>query len=261
MRLSGDISPIEKTFFRNVVALLVSIIILIKQKQGFGWKKENTWLLALRSFLGTMGVWIYAYVVDHLLLSDSNILMKLSPFFVILFSFIFLKEGISVIQMTSIVMAFIGALFIIRPSMHFEASLPAIMGVMGALVAGAAYTCLRLLGLRGENPAVIVFFFSAFSTIVSLPFVFTKWHPISIYQFTMLIMVGVFASIGQFGITFAYHAAPAREISIFDYTQIIFAAMLELIFFHTLPSSYSLIGYVIIFSAAFLSFYFGKKEG
>ncbi len=54
--------------------------------------KENRLALIGRSALGTLGIWANYYAIDRLILSDATILNKLSPFFVIIFSYLFLKE-------------------------------------------------------------------------------------------------------------------------------------------------------------------------
>lgn len=64
---------------------------------------------------------------------------------------------------------------------------------------------------------------------------------------------------GQFSITAAYTYAPAKEISVFDYTQVIFAALLGFIFLNQIPDIYSVVGYIIIIGVAFWSFIKQKK--
>lgn len=81
----------------------------------------------------------------------------------------------------------------------------------------------------------------------------------TLLQFLYLILAGVCATIGQFGITFAYKYAPAKEISIFNYTNIIFATIISIFLFHTTPDEFSIIGYFIIFSAALYMFIYNKK--
>ena len=87
------------------------------------------------------------------------------------------------------------------------------------MAAGAAYTAVRVLGQRGERNAFIVFFFSAFSCLVCLPFLVFDYHPMSLFQAAMLGLAGLSAAGGQFSVTAAYTYAPAREISVYDYTK------------------------------------------
>ena len=65
-----------------------------------------------------------------------------------------------------------------------------------------------------------------------------------------LLAAGASATGGQIFITRAYSFAPAREISVFDYSQVIFAAALGFIFLNQLPDILSVFGYVIIIGAA-----------
>ncbi len=78
-------------------------------------------------------------------------------------------------------------------------------------------------------------------------------------QLIYLLLGGVFASLGQFGITLAYKYAPAKEISIFDYSNIIFSAILSIFLFNVYPDMLSVVGYLIVFSAAFYMFLYNKK--
>lgn len=64
---------------------------------------------------------------------------------------------------------------------------------------------------------------------------------------------------GQFAITAAYSYAPAKEISVFDYTQIIFVAVLGLIFFSELPDIFSIIGYLIIILVSICMFLYERN--
>lgn len=260
VRLSGDLPTFEKMFFRNLIAALIAFIILIKNKQSFlPSKKKNVPFLLLRTLFGILGVFCNFYAVDHLLLSDASILNKMSPFFAIIFSFFFIKEKPSFLQIMAVAGAFVGSLFVIKPSFENAAFLPAVIGFLGGASAGAAYACVRKLTINGEHSAYVVFFFSFVSTIVSLPLMIATFKPMSLYQFCMLLLAGFSAAGGQFMITLAYKNAPSKEISVYDYSQIIFAAGLGFIVFSQVPDLLSVIGYVIIILMALLSFLYNNN--
>ena len=92
-------------------------------------------MLLMRSIFGTIGILCNFYAVDHLLVSDASMLNKLSPFFVIIFSALFLKEKANTVQKISVVIAFIGALFVIKPSFNM-ACVPAVIGLISGMGAG-----------------------------------------------------------------------------------------------------------------------------
>lgn len=257
VKLAGDLPSFQKTFFRNLVSCIVALFFIIKNKESFFGKKENQKVLLLRSALGTVGIVLNFYSIDKLVLSDANMLNKLSPFFVIIFSALFLSEKINFKQFIAIIIAFVGALFIIKPSFNLD-MIPAFMGILGAIFAAGAYTCLRVLGGR-EKHYTIVFYFSLFSLVVIFPFMMAVYTSMSIKQFFYLLMAGLFASIGQFGITIAYKYAPAKEISIFDYSNILFSAMISFLVFGVLPDTLSFIGYFIIFASSYYMYIYNQK--
>ena len=76
----------------------------------------------------------------------------------------------------------------------------------------------------------------------------------------MLLLAGLSAAGGQFSITAAYTHAPAAEISIYDYSQIIFAAFLGFVIFGQIPDVLSVIGYIIVCSAAIAVFIYNNKR-
>ena len=261
VQLAGDVPFIQKSFFRNFVALLCAVFVMIKQ--GVSWKpqrNENIPFLIIRSVCGTIGIFGNFYALGHLLLADASMLNKMSPFFAVVFSFLFIKEKMTLFQMSAVIISFIGSLFIIKPTFANVTLFPALAGLIGGMGAGAAYTTVRVLGKRGEKGPYIVFFFSAFSCLVVLPYLLFNFSPMTLFQLLILIAAGIAAAGGQFSITAAYCYAPAREISIFDYTQIIFASLLGFVMFGQVPDVWSVAGYVIICSMAIAMFFYTAKK-
>lgn len=260
VRLSGDLPSIQKSFFRNLIALIVAGGILKKNKINFKPQKKNIKLLIIRSVSGTIGILGNFYAVDHLSLADASMLSKLSPFLAIIFSFIFLKEKVKLYQVICVITAFIGSLFVIKPGASNVDIFPALIGVVGAMGAGGAYTAVRSLSNNGEKGPVIVFFFSTFSCLATLPYVLFNYTPITLEQLAMLLLAGVAATGGQFSVTAAYSNAPAKEISVYDYSQVIFAAIFGFIFAGELPDEYSIIGYIIILAVSIIMFLINNKQ-
>ena len=79
-----------------------------------------------------------------------------------------------------------------------------------------------------------------------------QFIPMSAKQWLIMIMAGLSAAVGQFAITTAYKFAPAKKLSVFDYTQVIFAALWGILFFKEVPVPLSIVGYVIIIGVAFV---------
>ncbi len=248
---AGDLPVMQKVFFRNLIAAFLVFFVLLFEKQKFRIHSKAClpWLF-LRAAVGFLGVVLNFYAIDHIgSISDASILNKLSPFFAILFSLLLLREKPRVWEIVFILIAFGGAMCVVRPTFSSE-TLPALAGFASGAAAGFAYTCVRILGLKGERGSMTVFFFSAFSTLVSLPFFLAFYTPMTAWQWTALILSGVSAAAGQFFITAAYRFAPAKEIAVFDYMQVLFAALLGFFLLNQVPAPLSIVGYVVIIGAA-----------
>lgn len=261
LKMAGDLPSIEKSFFRNLIAAIIAFFMLIRSQESFHIQKKNLHLFILRSLAGTLGIFCNFYAVDHLMLSDASSLNKLSPFFVIVFSYFVLKEKITFTQLACVISAFVGSMFIVKPTFTGGFTPASLIGFAGGMFAGFAYTCVRKLGIRGEKGPMIVFFFSTFSMLSCVPFLIVDFHPMSLKQLIFLLLTGLAAAGGQFGITAAYTYAPGREISVYDYTQIMFAAVLGFLFFRQIPDVWSFVGYFIIIAAGISMFLYNKKHG
>ena len=194
IKLAGDLPSFEKAFFRNFVALIFITILMLRSRTSFRPERRNLPALFGRCFFGTLGLLCNFYAIGKLNLPDANMLNKLSPFFAILFSIFLLREKPNLVQVLGVLVAFGGSVCIIKPSFANPQMLPALAGVLGGLGAGAAYTFVRYLGARGENGSRIVFYFSAFSCIVCVPFVALDYAPMSLLQLVYLLLSGSSAS-------------------------------------------------------------------
>ena len=249
VRLAGDVPVMQKIFFRNLVAALAAFAILARERKGFRIHKGCLGGHLLRSVTGMIGMVANFWAIDHIGIADANMLNKLSPFFAIIFSIFILREFPKKADILSVLAAFIGAVFVVRPTAGI-ASLPALVGVLGGLGAGAAYTFVRHLSQKGERGPEIVMFFSAFTCVCSIPFFAFRFQPMSARQWIFLLLAGCAAAGGQLSVTAAYRHAPAKEISVFDYSQIVYAALWGFFLFGELPDALSILGYVIIIGAA-----------
>lgn len=258
VRLSGDLPTMEKAFFRNAVAAVVAAFLLIRAKEPFYAPKKSWGGLFMRSFCGTVGLVCNFYAIDRLNIADANMLNKLSPFFAIIMSTFILKEKANKVEWGAVVLAFTGALLVIKPSFDIQ-FVYGLIGALGGLGAGIAYTYVRKLGKVGVKGPVIVLCFSLFSCVVTLPFFIIGYKPMDMAQFACLMLAGVCAAGGQICITTAYTKAPAKEISVFDYTQIVFAALLGILFLDQIPDVLSIAGYIVIIGTAIFKWQYNMK--
>lgn len=253
-----DIPLFEKVFFRNLVSLIIAFYLIKKSAAPVFGQKKNQLALFARAGFGLAGVILNFYAITHLTLADSTMLGKLSPIFVTIMACLFLKEKIDKEQIIGIFITFGGALLVIKPEFSLSI-IPSLSGLLSAASAGIAYTLLRYLKDK-ETPDTIVFYFSVVSVVGTFPFVLHDYIMPNSTQLMLLLATGLFASIGQFGITYAYKYSKATEVSIYNYSAIVFGIILGFIFFHEIPDILSLLGGAIIIGVAYYTFRHNQKS-
>lgn len=260
VRLAGELPVFEKAFFRNFVAAIIAAVTLWRSRTPLRIERDNLKFVILRAAFGTVGLVANFYAIDRLNLADANMLNKLSPFFAIIFSRFLLKERVRPVQAFAVCGAFIGALCIIKPTGENLQLFPALIGLLGGICAGAAYTFLRRATLGGTSGSVIVLFFSCFSCIATLPMILADFVMPTPRQLLLLMGCGMCGAGGQFSITTAYSYAPAREISVYDYSQVIFSALIGYALFDQLPDGWSFLGYGLIITMAIVNFVYNNRN-
>ena len=239
--------------------LIIAVTTLLIKRERFEIKKEFGTDILFRCLFGTTGLIANFYAIDRLVLADSNMLNKLSPFFAILLSIPLLKEKPSKRDLIATAVAFAGALLIIRPTPGNMELVPALVGLYGGFGAGTAYVFVRRATGKGAATPVVVICFSLFSCLLTLPFMIKDYVHMSPKQLVMLIAAGLSAAVGQFSITTAYKHAPAKKLSVFDYLQVIFAACWGILFLNEVPTLMSIAGYVIIIGVAVVRWHMAQK--
>ncbi len=255
----NHVPVLQKVFFRNLVSLIITLFIIRKARVRLWGRPENRKFLILRSLLGLSGVFLYFFAISNMNLADSSMLNKISPFFVTIFSFLFLREKIFKQQVLALIVVFAASLLIIKPEFKLSV-LPALSGFLSAIFAGAAYTTVRFLGVRNEKPQVIVFYFSLISVIVVLPFFLMNLNLPDFGTLIRLFLIGTFAAGGQFGLTYAYKYAKASEVSIYNYTNILFAGIMGFLIWKEIPDNLSMAGSIIIIAASVYIFMYNRKK-
>ena len=251
----GDgISCFQKSFFRNVIAFAIAFSVLAAERRHgrttrFGGNRGKALLhLLLRSIFGTIGIFANFYALSRIPIGEAMMLNKTAPFFTVLFSWMFIGEKVSARQAAVLAVAFVGAAFVVKPG--FGGGLPSLVALAGGLGAGAAYSSVHILGKMGFDSAKTVLFFSAFSCLASIPPAAASYVPMTAAQTAILALAGCGAAIGQFGVTAAYRYAEPRSIAVYDYTNVVFTSLFGFFFFDQIPDALSLVGFVVIFSAA-----------
>lgn len=256
---SEEVGTFEQVFFRNLVSLIITGFTVYKQKIPlFQEMKKGGWSLWGRSFFGFLGIVFFFYAAGRARQADVAMLNRSSPVFVALFAGPLLKENMSISKICAIGLCLLGAYISMQPT--FDSNpIPLLCALCAAIVAGLAYTLLSYTK-RFTSASAIIFHFSLFSTIAAGVLMYPRFTVPSFKVMCMLMMIGLFAAGGQYLLTYAYQKAPASEVSIYQYSGVIFTSILSFLIFGESLNYTSVIGAMIILLAIFWLFKSSRNE-
>lgn len=257
IHLTGERVPLmEQVFFRNIVSLVMCYVLIRRHGLSMFGERKYQPLLFMRSIFGMLGLVSLFYAASRAAQADVTILSKLSPFLITLFAFLFLKEKISKIQVPALIIAFGGAFLVANPSFHSNL-FPLFLAFLCAIFSSVSYTLLAYFKDKVDAITVIMHF-STFCAVVSLPFFIIDMTLPSPKDFLLLLLMGTFGGFGQVALTYAYRMAPASEVSIFNYSGILFSMLLGyMILGETIPLS-SLMGGALVVLASLLTYRYSR---
>ena len=205
----------------------------------------------VRGLAGVSAVACYFYAVARLRLADAVLLNQSMPLFIPLVERAWLGERIPRRLWGVLALGFAGLLLILRPGTGvFEPA--ALVGLASAVFASISQVGIRRL-TRTEPVTRIVFYFGLVGSVVALPPAAWWWMSPSAGTWAVLLLMGVFATVGQLTLTRAYLHAPAASVGPFLYAGPVFAGLLDWLIWDRLPDALFVVGAAVVILAATLA--------
>jgi len=220
---SGEIHTFEIVFFRSIFGGVFLIPWLMRVGLG-GLGTRRIWMHMLRGGLGLAVIYILFTAIALAPLGEIAAIISTRPVFASLGAVLILNEAVRGRRWAATGLGFAGALLIIRPG--FTELSP---GVVLALLSVVGMTALALVIKslsRTEAPdTIVVWQIVVFTPISIIPAAFV-WITPDFWQFVLLAGTGLFGTLTQRCLTRAYRAADATVVLPFDFTRLVFAALL-----------------------------------
>ncbi len=252
VKYSAQTVPVvELVVMRNLFLVFTSIISLKKQGKPYVRDKKNIPKLFLRGFFGMLGVLLYFIATKYLPTAEAAILQKSSPFFVVVFAAILLKEKVTKIDVISLLLAFVGVAIITKPTGDFN--IYSIVAFLSALFAAMAYVIIGMLKGKEEGETVMLAF-GLVTVVLLAPFMVKGFKIPNAKEALGMLMVGIGGACGQYFLTKSYLMAPASKVSIYNYSSVVFSSIFGYFLFGDKIDFATGIGMILVFVAAFISF-------
>ena len=249
------VGVVEIVFFRSVVSLIISYAVLRSRKIPI-WGNNKKWLI-IRGIAGSIGLLFFFTSIKVMPLGSAIAIQYLSPIFTSLLGIFIVKEKVSLWQWFFFALAFAGVVaiqgFDTRVTME-----QALIGVGGALGAGMAYNSIRRLK-DSDHPMVIIFYFPLVTIPVTGIYLLTHWLQPTLFEFVILIAIGVVTQFAQYFMTKAYQSDTLSKISSIQYLGMIFALSFGYFLFDETYDFKSGLGIMVIIIAVVLNVVFKNK--
>jgi drug/metabolite transporter (DMT)-like permease len=234
----------EIIFFRNAFAF-VPLGLYIWRTTSFSVLKTRRPLGHLhRSVVGLFGMICGFSAIQHLALTQATAFTFAAPLFMTALSALMLREVVGWHRWGAVVVGFVGVLIMVRPQGHMD-----LTGV-GFALAAALGSALAMVQIRQiavtEKGPTIVFYFTLAGTILGLAVSLFHWVTPDPATLAVLILGGLIGGVGQLFLTEAIRVAPVGVVAPFDYSQLIWAALLGYLIWGELPRPATLAGAAVV---------------
>ncbi|KAJ1769268.1 hypothetical protein IW140_005077 [Coemansia sp. RSA 1813] len=263
----ADFPSLEIVFGRSVVQLGLGLLwCLYYGISPIGPVGHGSWavrrLLLLRGAAGAFGNACFFYAVTKMTLADATVVFFTGPVFSAIFASMLLGEPYGVFDRVASAVCMLGIVLVLKPTMVFgpqtleadggDQMRGAAAALVGAMSGALAYCVVRKVG-RGVHSMVHVVYFGFLSMVGSTAAMYAGAQrtppvraPGSVYEWTVMGMVGAFAFFGQALLNRGLQLAPAGPGTLMRNMDVVFAFLFGITLFGEVPDWISVAGAVVI---------------
>jgi drug/metabolite transporter (DMT)-like permease len=252
----SHLPAMEIVFFRCVVSAVVCLISL--HGVNVNLLGNNRLFLFLRGASGTTALFCFFITIQNVPLASGVTLSYISPIFTAILAIFVLNEKVRGLQWLFYLISFAGV-FVIK---GFDTNFPTLYfltGLSAAFFSGLAYNLVRSLK-ETEHPLVIVFQFQVVGIIAGFIYVLFDWQMPTGWDWAYLAGTGILTQIGQVYLTKALQSEAVGQVSIINYTGVLYAIFFGWLIFGETLTTQILIGISLVIGGVVLSIFYNKKR-
>jgi drug/metabolite transporter (DMT)-like permease len=245
----------EIVFFRCGVSLLLSAAVVYRE--GVDWKGSNRKLLILRGMFGTVALTTYFITIANMSLGTAVTIQYLSPIFTTILAIFVLGEKVKPLQWLFFIISFSGVLVMKGYDSNIDTKY-LLIGLFSAITSAFAYNTIRTLKDK-EHPAVVVLHFQLIGTMAGGLFSIGNFEMPEGYDWLWIIVIGVFTQLGQMAMTRALQQEQVANVSIINYTGVVYALIFGSLFFGEIYPVSTIAGILLVVSGVALSIIYRSR--
>ena len=239
--VSVTIPLFQVTFFRAAVSAVIILVAMLHRKISL--RGQNQKLLLVRALAGFTAMCLNFYALSQINLGDAAVLHQTTPFFVMILSWLVLREPFYRSLWVLTLLCFGGIAIVMRPT-GYIVNLGGMAALASAVFASAAYVSIRHLH-KTDSFWTMAFYFMATAAILSFPPMLATWKSPTALEYLMLIGTGLLGTLGQLFMTYAYKHEEASWVAPFAYAGVLLSFLWGILFFKEVPSLFTIVGAIL----------------
>ena len=248
--LSAEMAVVQILFVRSLIGLAMLWASQPLTRERIRLRVQRPWLLFFRSAINVLSWLLFFTGLKYLPLATAVALFFSFPLFLALLSVPLLGETVGIRRIIAIAVGFVGVLFITNPVAGIE--WPMLLMLGAAFGWSLVATATRVLGETENTSTVLFYTLLGFALTMWLPQLWL-WQSLDGYSFGLITGIAFFGVIAQFCLTKAYAIATPSLIAPFEYSALIFSAMLGYLIWGDIPGINAIVGAgLIVFSGLYI---------
>ena len=254
VRFGENLGPYNLSFFRVLVAAICIFIFIIFSKKfsltPLKFEKKKIILFgAIHGFI-ILG---YFLAIQFLTIASAVLLLYSSSIWIVVFSYVILKEEISRRTIFALIIALIGVIFIVSPqNLFLKESLIGSLGGLGAgMGIGLVYTLSKT--FKKYDKVSLTFWQNVIAIPFVLPLLFIDFPKFSTWDIGIIILIGTLFTAVPFILIFkGLDKIKAQKGSIVIMLDIVFTVIFAWIVFKEVPTFLAIIGGSLIMIGTYI---------
>jgi drug/metabolite transporter (DMT)-like permease len=248
--LAQQLDPMQAQFLRYLFGLLVMLPLLLHGRLADWWPRNLPGQFT-RGAVHTLGLVLWFLALPHIPLADTTALGFTTPLFIMVGAWLFLREPMRWERWAATALGFAGVLIVLGPRLGAGGGGGGhhLMMLASAPVFAVSFLITKVL-TRTESAGVIVVWQALSVTLFSLPMAVLTWQAPSAWQWLGFALCGLLGSAGHYCLTRSFHAADISATQSVKFLELLWAALLGWLMFADVPTQTTLLGGVVICTAA-----------
>ncbi|MGC1528753.1 MAG: DMT family transporter [Phormidesmis sp.] len=224
-----------------------------------GWNRQVLLLYLLRAVFGLCGFYLFVWAASLGSLVNATVLLNTTPVFIPVLGVLALGKQISLRLWGAIAIGFIGLLLVVQPNAELLRNPANLVGLGAGFSAAIEFLTVRRLG-QTQTPLSQTLYYLLMGSVLMAPFALWQWQGLTVSTLGIIaVAAGLFLTF-QLLLVQAYRFAEPHQIGVFQYSSVIFAAVIGGLFFDEMPNGTAIVGMVLICVGGALSIYLEQSS-